>query len=92
MTLKPSAKNCVIKEQIIEDPCANLIIQFSSRDNGGCNITLYRLDDNEPILPFGNRDIGFDSQGEESDGGTATSCRPRPSWIREVYAPEEEAK
>jgi hypothetical protein len=36
------------------------------------------------VLPFGNREIIFDSEGREAAAGTLVGEFRRPSWLKEV--------
>jgi len=78
MATKLGAKDCLIKEQIIEDLTTGLTLQFVRYDNGNCRLTLFG-----DILPYGNRDIIFDSNGEEAGGGTHVGECPKPTFIKE---------
>lgn len=51
MALKPGAKDCVVKEQIIEDLVTGLTIQIKkySDESGGCKISIHG-----ECLRFGN--------------------------------------
>lgn len=88
-TLRPNAKQCMILEQILEDPVTNLTIKFEKRSYGGCSIQLFKTDPNNEIMEFGNRDLGFDENGEHSDAGTALSNCRQPSFIKEVQLEPE---
>lgn len=79
MRPKPNGALCAIKEQIIEDAASGLILQFE-RQNGGRT----RLVIAGRALPFGNREIIFDSEGREAAAGTLVGEFRRPSWLKEV--------
>lgn len=80
MATKPNAKDCIIKEQIIEDAVTGLTLQFVKYDgkNRGCRLTIFGEN-----LPFGNRDIFFDSNGEDAGSGTHVGECPKPTFIKE---------
>jgi hypothetical protein len=78
MSVKPNGKICSIAEQIIEDPVSEITFKFEALDNGSTKLTLYG------DLPFGNRELIFDPEGNNSGSGTATVPLCRPSWIREI--------
>ena len=80
MASKPNGHLCQIKEQIIEDEASGLTLQFERSDDGTCRLRIYG------DLPFGNREIYFDAEGEEGGAGTALVGLCRPSWLREVKA------
>ena len=81
MAIKPGAKDCIIKEQIIEDLVTGLTLQFSAYDDetGGCKLTLIG-----PGLMYGNRDLIFNKEGEMVASGTATAGFCRPTWLKKV--------
>lgn len=87
MAVKPNAKICRIKEQIVEDPMTGLTLRFEYREphpkiEGGkesVKLTIYG-----DILPFGNRDLIFNADGVQSAAGTAVRGKCSPSWLREV--------
>ena len=88
MAVKPHAKDCVIKEQIVEDKVTGITLQFQKLDaipekglKEEVKLTIYG-----DILPLGNRDIIFDENGEKCAGGTATGDTCRPSWLRRAKA------
>ena len=78
MPIKPSAALCAIKEQIVEDLASGLILQFEC-ENGKTRLVIAGR-----ALPFGNREIIFDEQGEESAAGTLLGEFRRPSWLKGV--------
>lgn len=80
MASKPNGGICQIKEQIIEDPASGLTFQFVLCDDGTSRMCVYG------DLPFGNREIYFDAQGEEGGAGTALLNVCRPSWLQQVKA------
>jgi hypothetical protein len=78
MPIKPNASTCSIKEQIIEDTASGLILQFE-RQNGRTRLVIAGR-----ALPFGNREIVFDSEGREAAAGTMVGEFRRPSWLKDV--------
>ncbi len=65
--LRKNAQKITILEQQITDLITGLTLQFSlNKHDGTAKLTLYG-----DILPFGNRDIIFDTTGREGGGGTA---------------------
>jgi hypothetical protein len=78
MPVKPNAAFCTIKEQIVEDLASGLILQFE------CDGDRTRLVIAGRALPFGNREIIFDSEGKEAAAGTLVGEFRRPSWLKEV--------
>ncbi len=80
MAVKPSGGMCVIREQIIEDPVTGLTFQFVSMPDSDAPVRLRVFGD----MPYGNREILFDKNGDEAGAGTAFGSSCRPSWLREV--------
>jgi len=78
MPLKPNGLTCHVKEQIVEDQASGLILQFECTDAG------MRLVIAGKSLPFGNREIMFDSQGKEAAAGTLLGEFRRPTWLKGV--------
>lgn len=78
MPVKPNGTLCSIREQIVEDLASGLILQFE------CNGGRTRLVIAGAALPFGNREIIFDSEGKESAAGTLLGEFRRPSWLKGV--------
>ncbi len=78
MATKPNAGQCVLNEQIIDDPVSGLTIQFELNDDNTVRMKIFG------DLPLGNREFVFDKNGNEAGAGTALSCPTRPSWLREV--------
>ena len=60
MPVKPNGALCAIKEQIVEDLASGLILQFEC-SNGHTRLVIAGR-----ALPFGNREIIFDSDGREA--------------------------
>ncbi len=80
MAVKPSGKTLTIREQIIEDPTTGLTFQFKVHPNSDAPYRLCIFGD----LPYGNREILFDADGNEAGAGTATTGTCPTSWLREV--------
>ena len=78
MPIKPNGTTCAIKEQIVEDPASGLILQFECADGRTRLVIAGRA------LPFGNREIIFDSEGREAAAGTLVGEFRRPSWLKGV--------
>jgi len=78
MPVKPNGALCAIKEQIVEDLASGLILQFE------CDGDRTRLVIAGRALPFGNREIIFDSEGRQAAAGTLVGEFRRPSWLKEV--------
>jgi len=80
MALKPNGGMCLIREQIIEDPVSGLTIQFAHVPGSDAPFRLRIHGD----LPYGDRELLFNSAGEEAGAGTALGGHCRPSWLREI--------
>lgn len=80
MAIKPNGGLCCIREQIIEDPASGLTIQFELKPETDAPIRMRIYGD----LPFGNRELLFDAEGQEAGAGTAVQGACRPSWLKEV--------
>lgn len=80
MTTKPGASNWTIKEQIIEDAASGLTFQFEVDPESSAPMRLRIFGD----LPFGNREIVFDRNGEEAGSGTALTGLSRPTWLTSI--------
>jgi hypothetical protein len=78
MALKPDGKPWTIREQIVEDPATGLAFQFEVMPDGEHRFRVFG-----DALPFGNREITFDSDGEEAAAGTYTG-RCRPAWMQQT--------
>ncbi len=79
MPLKPdNPQDCIIKEQIIEDPVSELSFQFEQLANGETRMTIYCN------LPFGNRDIIFSPEGAKTGGGVSLTGICKPAWLQEI--------
>jgi len=68
-----------IKDQIVEDMPSGLIFQFETMPGNSAPYRL-RIFGN---LPFGNREILFDVNGDEAGSGTYTSGLCKPTWASE---------
>lgn len=78
MPLKPNGVLCAIREQIVEDLASGLILQIECT-NGRTRLVIAGR-----ALPFGNREIIFDSEGKEAAAGTLVGEFRRPSWLKGV--------
>ena len=78
MPLKPDGALCSIREQIVEDLASGLVLQFECT-NGRTRLVIAGAS-----LPFGNREIIFDSEGKESAAGTLLGEFRRPSWLKGI--------
>ena len=78
MPVKPNGALCAIREQIVEDLASGLILQIE------CSGGRTRLVIAGRALPFGNREIIFDDEGNEAAAGTLVGEFRRPSWLKEV--------
>ena len=76
MALKPNGSVCEIREQIVEDVASGLILQFECID-GRPRVVIAGQ-----ALPYGNREILFDSEGREAGAGTLLGEFRRPSWLK----------
>jgi hypothetical protein len=66
-------------EQIVEDPASGLVLQFECTSAGKTRLVIAGKS-----LPFGNREILFDSDGKEAAAGTLLGEFRRPSWLKGV--------
>jgi hypothetical protein len=78
MPVKPNGALCAIREQIVEDLASGLILQIECT-NGRTRLVIAGR-----ALPFGNREIIFDSEGKEAAAGTLVGEFRRPSWLKGV--------
>ncbi|HZP56228.1 MAG TPA: hypothetical protein VFC53_01580 [Dehalococcoidia bacterium] len=76
MAVKPDARRWTIREQVVEDPVSGLTLQFDVLPDGTFRLRV--IGD----IPFGNRDLIFNAQGEEAGGGVGLTGAPRPGWLR----------
>jgi hypothetical protein len=74
MPIKPSARQCFIREQIVEDLPSGLTLQFEAFEDG------VRLTIASKALPT-NREIVFDTEGAASKTGPSKRGFRRPSWL-----------
>ena len=80
MAVKPNGTKWMIVEQIVEDPVSGLTLQFETNPESSAPFRL-RIFGN---LPYGNREILFDADGEEAAAGTYPGGVCRPHWLREL--------
>lgn len=74
-TLRPNAKDWVVKEQIVEDAVTGLFFQFEKRPTGH----VLRIFGER--LPLGNRDLFFDGPSGECNGsGIGARGLSKPAW------------
>jgi len=78
MPVKPNGSVCSIREQIVEDEATGLVLQFECI-NGRTRLVIAGEQ-----LPFGNREILFDSEGREAAAGTLLGQFRKPSWLKKV--------
>ena len=78
MPVKPNGLKCSIREQIVDDVASGLTLMFE------CNSGRSRLVIAGKLLPYGNREILFDSDGREAGAGTLVGDFRRPSWLKGV--------
>ena len=67
-----------MREQIIEDAASGLTLQFECSE-GRTRLVIFGT-----ALPYGNREILFDSEGREAAAGTLLGEFRRPSWLKGV--------
>ena len=78
MPIKPNGAKCTIREQIVEDHASGLTLLFEC-ENGRARLVIA-----SKALPYGNREIVFDDDGNEAGAGTLVGKFRRPSWLKEV--------
>lgn len=79
MATKPGAKECRIKEQIVDDQgVTGITLQFKSHESGECTLDIFGN------FPFGNRSLMFDKNGELAGAGTHLGECPPATWIKEI--------
>jgi hypothetical protein len=66
MALKPDARMCLVREQVIEDLPSGLTLQFEACD-GGCRLVIAGR-----ALRSGNREFLFDAEGRVIAIGAAS--------------------
>ena len=74
MPIKPLAKQCYIREQIVEDLPSGLTLQFEVVE-GGVRLTIA----GKSIAA--NREIVFDAEGGAVQTGPSKHAFRRPSWL-----------
>jgi hypothetical protein len=74
MPLKPLARQCHIREQIVEDLPSGLTLQFEAFE-GGVRLTIAGK-----AMP-GNREILFDAEGGAVKTAASKHAFRRPSWL-----------
>jgi hypothetical protein len=62
----------------VEDAASGLVLQFECLDGR------LRLVIAGEKLPFGNREILFDSEGREAASGTLVGQFRKPSWLKRI--------
>ena len=82
MSEKMNSRAWTVREQILRDPATGLTITFAIDDLGRPRLRLHG-----DCLPFGNREIGFGTDGLEAFAGTSAAPCPTPSWIRGPLEP-----
>ncbi|MDE2103961.1 MAG: hypothetical protein KGL39_42385 [Patescibacteria group bacterium] len=80
MGIKQDARDWTIKEQIVDDKPSGLTLQFEVVPDSTARYRLRIYGD----LPFGNREILFDVDGEEAGSGTSVTGLCRASWLTNV--------
>ena len=78
MPIKPNGAKCSIREQIVEDHASGLTLLFECQ-NGRARLVIA-----SKALPYGNREIVFDEDGNEAGAGTLVGKLRRPSWLKGV--------
>lgn len=74
MPIKPLARLCYIREQIVEDLPSGLTLQFEAAD-GGVRLTIAAK------ALRSSREIVFDAQGCAVKTGASKHAFRRPSWL-----------
>ena len=77
MSLKDNAQSWTIKEQVFEDPSTGLTFQFEVVEDDAESPYRLRIFGE---LPFGNREILFSAEGEQSGSGTFLAGQCKPTW------------
>ena len=80
MTIKPDGQNFTIREQIVRDPVSGLTFQFECAPDTDAPYRLKVFGD----MPYGNREILFDIDGQEAGAGVALNNTCSANWIKEV--------
>lgn len=68
-----------VKQQIVRDPASGLTFQFLLDDYGRPRLRLWG-----DAIPFGNREIGFNEDGEDAFAGTFAQDAPPCSFARKI--------
>lgn len=74
MPIKPLARLCYIREQLVEDLPSGLTLHFEAFE-GGVRLTIAGR------ALAGNREIVFDAQGGAAKTGAGEHAFRRPSWL-----------
>jgi hypothetical protein len=74
MPIKPLARLCYVREQVVEDLPSGLTLQFEAFE-GGVRLTIAGR-----ALPS-NREIVFDTQGAAVKTQASKHAFRRPSWL-----------
>jgi hypothetical protein len=74
MPIKPLARLCAIREQIVEDLPSGLTLQFEAFE-GGVRLTIAGK------ALHSNREIIFDAEGGAVQTGASKHAFRRPSWL-----------
>ena len=74
MPIKPLARLCYVREQIVEDLPSGLTLQFEAFE-GGVRLTIAGK------ALQSNREIVFDTQGGAVKTGASEHAFRRPSWL-----------
>ncbi len=80
MALKPDGDLLSIREQIVDDPVSGLTFQFHHVPGSSAPFRIRVFG----ALPYGNREILFDSEGAQAGAGTSLTGRCRASWLRPI--------
>ena len=78
MSLKEDGQLWSILEQIIEDPVSGLTLQFEVTPHGEPHLRIFG------DLPYGNREIVFDTEGKEVGAGTSLAGLCKPAWLTKI--------
>lgn len=75
MAVRPGARAWTVREQSVDDPASGLSFMFETVGDGTARLHVYG------DLPFGNRTIALDVEGEEAGEGGARTGLCRPTWM-----------
>lgn len=75
--VKPGAKDWTIKEQIVRDPVSGLTLQFDVCSDGAMRLRIFG-----DGIPYGNREIGFGSDGTREWSAVGVKRAPIAGWVR----------